>query len=176
MAQVAEAHRLDGRSHRVFDTLSYAAETWDRPRRVIVKAEHLVGGDGGKPNPRFVVTNLAGDPQELYESAAGHRGRGDAENRIKDQQPGLFADRTSCHDFLANQYRVLVAAAAYVPTITSAAPPSPAPIWPTPKSARSGCDSSRSEPGSSKACDASSSAWPPATPGPTSSTSPPIGS
>jgi hypothetical protein len=114
MAQVAEAHRLDGQSHRVFDTVSYAAQTWDRPRRVIVKAEHLAGGDDGKPNPRFVVTNLAGDPQELYESADGYCGRGDAENRIKDQQLGLFADRTSCHDFLANQFRVLLAAAAYV--------------------------------------------------------------
>jgi hypothetical protein len=114
MAQVAEAHRLDGQSHRVFDTLSYAAETWDRPRRVIVKAEHLAGGDEGKANPRFVVTNLAGDPQDLYESADGYCGRGDAENRIKEQQLHLFADRTSCHDFLANQFRVLVAAAAYV--------------------------------------------------------------
>ncbi len=114
MAQVAAAHQLDGQSHRVFDTLSYAAETWDRPRHVIVKAEHLAGGDGGKPNPRFVVTNLAGDPQDLYESAAGYCGRGDAENRIKEQQLGLFADRTSCHDFLAKQFRVLVAAAAYV--------------------------------------------------------------
>ncbi len=114
MAQVAEAFRLDGQSHRVFGTLSYAAETWDRPRRVIVKAEHLAGGGDGKANPRFVVTNLAGDPQDLYESAAGYCGRGDAENRIKEQQLGLFADRTSCHDFLANQFRVLVAAAAYV--------------------------------------------------------------
>jgi hypothetical protein len=114
MAHVAEAHRLDGQSHRVFDTVSYAAQTWDRPRRVIVKAEHLTGGDDGKPNPRFVVTNLAGDPRDLYEAADGYCGRGDMENRIKDQQRGLFADRTSCHDFVANQLRVLLAAAAYV--------------------------------------------------------------
>ncbi len=109
---VAEAHRLDGQSHRFFGTLSYAAASWDRPRRVIVKAEHLRGGDAGKSNPRYVVTNLAGDAQTLYEEV--YCARGDMENRIKEQQLGLFADRTSCHAFLANTFRVLMAAAAYV--------------------------------------------------------------
>lgn len=112
IAQVAEAHRLDGRSHRVFGTLSYAAQTWDRPRRVIVKAEHLRGAGEGKSNPRYVVTNLAGDARALYEDV--YCQRGDSENRIKEQQLGLFADRTSCHAFLANTFRVLLAAAAYV--------------------------------------------------------------
>ena len=112
MAWVAEAHRLDGQSHRVFGTLSYAAQTWDRPRRVIVKAEHLRGGDAGKANPRYVVTNMAGDAREVYEDI--YCQRGDSENRIKEQQLGLFADRTSCHAFLANTFRVLLAAAAYV--------------------------------------------------------------
>ena len=109
---VAEAHRLDGQSHRVFGTLSYAAGSWDRHRRVIVKAEHLRGGDAGKSNPRYVVTNLAGDAGTLYEEV--YCARGDSENRIKEQQLGLFADRTSCHAFLANTFRVLMAAAAYV--------------------------------------------------------------
>ena len=112
MAQVAEAHRLDGRSHRVFGTLSYAAPTWDRPRRVIVKAEHLRGAGAGKSNPRYVVTNLAGDARALDEDV--YCQRGDSENRIKEQQLGLFADRTSCHAFVANSFRVLLAAAAYV--------------------------------------------------------------
>ena len=112
MAWVAEAHRLDGQSHRVFGTLSYAAQTWDRPRRVVVKAEHLQGGDAGKANPRYVVTNLAGDARALYEEL--YCARGDSENRIKEQQLGLFADRTSCQAFLANTFRVLLAAAAYV--------------------------------------------------------------
>ena len=93
---------------RLFAEFPYAAETWDRPRRVIAKAEH---GEQG-PNPRFVVTSLSGDGQELYDRL--YCQRGDAENRIKEQQLGLFADRTSCHAFLANQFRVLLSAAAYV--------------------------------------------------------------
>jgi len=75
---------------------------------VIAKAEHSGQGE----NPRFVVTNLTGPGQELYEQV--YCQRGEAENRIKEQQLGLFADRTSCHDFLANQFRVLLSAAAYV--------------------------------------------------------------
>jgi len=75
---------------------------------VIVKAEHLAQG----ANPRFVVTNLPGDPRELYEDLYCQRGQ--MENRIKEQQLGLFADRTSCHDFVVNQSRALVSAAAYV--------------------------------------------------------------
>jgi hypothetical protein len=110
--QVRTAYELDGQSHRTFGTLGYAAKSWDRPRRVIVKAEHLRGPDGGKSNPRFLVTNYAGDPRALYEDH--YCPRGDMENRIKEQQLGLFADRTSCHDFEANQFRVLLAAAAYV--------------------------------------------------------------
>jgi hypothetical protein len=78
------------------------------PRRVIVKAEHLTQGE----NTRFVVTNLPGDPQSLYDDL--YCQRGEMENRIKEQQLGLFADRTSCHDFTANQFRVLLSAAAYV--------------------------------------------------------------
>lgn len=110
--QVRTAYDIDGRSHRVYGTLSYAAKSWDRPRRIIVKAEHLRGPDGGKSNPRFLVTNTAGDPRTVYEDH--YCPRGDMENRIKEQQLGLFADRTSCHAFAANQFRVLLAAAAYV--------------------------------------------------------------
>ena len=109
---VRTAHDIDGHSHRVYGTLSYAAKSWDRPRRVIAKAEHLRGPGGGKSNPRFIVTNIAADPRVLYEEY--YCRRGDMENRIKEQQLGLFADRTSCHDFAANQFRVLLAAAAYV--------------------------------------------------------------
>ena len=79
---------------------------------MIVKAEHLRGAGAGKSNPRYVVTNLAGDARALYEDV--YCQRGDSENRIKEQQLGLFADRTSCHAFLANSFRVLLAAAAYV--------------------------------------------------------------
>ena len=113
MDQVIEAHRIDGRSHRVFGEMSYAAKSWDRPRRVIAKAEYLRGHGGqAKANPRYVVTNLAGDAQTIYEDI--YCQRGESENRIKEQQLGLFADRTSCHRFVANQFRVLLAACAYV--------------------------------------------------------------
>jgi hypothetical protein len=100
--------RRTGRPQRIFGSFSYAAGSWDRPRRVIAKAEHNAQG----ANPRFVVTNVPGDPQELYEDV--YCQRGEMENRIKEQQLGLFADRTSCHRFLANQLRLLLSSAAYV--------------------------------------------------------------
>ncbi len=93
---------------RLFGEFHYAAGSWDRARRVIVKAEHGPLGD----NPRFVVSNLPGNPRGLYEVL--YCARGEMENRIKEQQLMLFADRTSCHDFLANQFRLLLSAAAYV--------------------------------------------------------------
>lgn len=97
-----------GEKQRHFHAISYAADTWDHERRVIVKAEHLKQG----PNCRFVVTNLDDPPEVVYDER--YVGRGDMENRIKEQQLGLFADRTSCHKFLANQFRLLLASAAYV--------------------------------------------------------------
>jgi hypothetical protein len=93
---------------RVFASFSYRASTWDRSRRVIIKAEHNAQG----PNPRFIVANVPADPQELYEDF--YCQRGNMENRIKEQQLDLFADRTSCHRFLANQFRLLLSSAAYV--------------------------------------------------------------
>ena len=107
--QVRQQHQLDGEPHRLFREFLYAAGTWSRLRRVVAKAEHLAGDKG---NPRFVVTNLIGEPRTLYEDV--YCQRGDMENRIKEQQLCLFADRTSCHRFVANQFRVLLAAAAYV--------------------------------------------------------------
>jgi DDE family transposase len=100
--------RRTGQPQRIFGSFAYAAKSWDRPRRVIVKAEHTAQG----ANPRFVVANVPGDPQELYEDV--YCQRGEAENRIKEQQLDLFADRTSCHRFLANQFRLLLSSAAYV--------------------------------------------------------------
>jgi len=108
MSEAAARFEATGQPQRLFGTFTYAAGPWDRPRRVIVKAEHNAGGD----NPRFVVSNLPGDPQGLYEEV--YCARGEMENRIKEQQLMLFADRTSCHKFLANQLRLLLSAAAYV--------------------------------------------------------------
>ena len=93
---------------RLFGETLYAAASWDRERRVIMKAERLPAG----PNTRFVVTNLAGAPQHLYDGQ--YIQRGEMENRIKEQQLMLFADRTSCHDFLANQFRLLLSSFAYL--------------------------------------------------------------
>lgn len=108
MRQAKDLHQSTGQKQRLFGQQTYAAGTWDRSRRIIMKAEHSDQGE----NPRFLVTTLTGDAQALYDDL--YCQRGDAENRIKEQQLGLFADRTSCHAFLANQFRVLLSAAAYV--------------------------------------------------------------
>ncbi len=92
---------------RIFTSFDYAAATWDRPRRVLHKAEHNSQGD----NPRFLVTSLSGEPQALYDEI--YCARGEMENRIKEQQLGLFAGRTSCHKFVANQFRLLLSSFAY---------------------------------------------------------------
>ena len=93
---------------RLFGEIQYAALTWDRARRVIVKAEHTEQGS----NPRYVVTNLEGDPQKLYDDV--YCARGEMENRIKEQQLALFADRTSCTKWWANQFRLLLSSLAYL--------------------------------------------------------------
>jgi hypothetical protein len=92
---------------RLFGEIHYGAGTWDRDRRVIVKVEHSTRGS----NPRFVVTNLPGASQRLYDRL--YCARGDMENRIKEQQLDLFADRTSCHGWWANQFRLLLSSLAY---------------------------------------------------------------
>jgi len=108
IGQAERRFKQSAQPQRVFGSFAYAASSWDRPRRVIVKGEHTAQG----PNPRFVVVNVPGDPRELYEEV--YCQRGEMENRIKEQQLDLFADRTSCHDFLANQFRLLLSSAAYV--------------------------------------------------------------
>ena len=105
----AEAHyQATQQKVRLFGEFAYQAGNWDRERRVIVKAEHTSKG----ANPRYVVTNVAGEPQALYEEE--YCARGKAENRIKEQQLDLFSDRTSCHGWWANQFRLLLSSFAYV--------------------------------------------------------------
>jgi hypothetical protein len=108
--------RTTGRAARRFGTLSYAARTWGRQRRVVVKAEVLpppaTGGDGQrKVNLRFVVTNLKSSSPHVYEAV--YCDRGDSENRIKELKNDLEMDRTSSTSYLANQFRVLATATAY---------------------------------------------------------------
>jgi hypothetical protein len=88
--------------------LGYAAKKWSHKRRVVMKAE-VVRHPGRDPknNPRVVVTNLPPTP-------AIYCARGDMENRLKELHHGLELDRTSCSRFAANQFRVLLTAAAYV--------------------------------------------------------------
>lgn len=97
---------------RVFKDFQYRThKSWSKSRRVIGKAEHLSKGS----NPRFVVTSLSGKripAQPLYENL--YCARGEMENRIKEQQLFLFADRTSTHGMRSNQLRVLFSAMAYV--------------------------------------------------------------
>lgn len=104
--EVHECFLQTGKKQKLFSETRYAASTWDKKRRIIIKAEHLEKGS----NPRFVVTSLSGNPDEVY-----HRycARGEMENRIKEQQLCLFADRTSCNKWLPNQFRVLLSALAY---------------------------------------------------------------
>jgi hypothetical protein len=97
-----------GKKVRLFTQFKYKAKTWDKKRRVIAKAEHSDRG----ANPRYVLTNLEGGSQRLYDQI--YCARGEMENRIKEQQLGLFSDRTSCHAWWANQFRLLLSSAAYV--------------------------------------------------------------
>jgi hypothetical protein len=104
--------KASGQSAQVFGETRYAAKSWHRKRRVIMKAEvvRLTGRDP-RDNPRFVVTNLPQSPRRVYEI---YRERGDVENRLKELHAGLGFDRTSCSRFWANAFRVLLTAAAYV--------------------------------------------------------------
>jgi len=111
VARVLSEH--SGRTEHVYGEARYAAQSWERERRVIYKAE-VVRHPGKEPkdNPRFVVTNLTRTPRRLYEQI--YCQRGEPENRIKELELGLQIGRTSCSRFWANQLRVLLTAAAYL--------------------------------------------------------------
>jgi hypothetical protein len=105
--------RRTGQSQRVYTSFRYATRTWGRTRRVLMKAEVVcLPGRTPRDNPRFVVTSLKGRAQSIYERE--YCARGEVENRVKELKLGLEIDRTSCSRFLANQFRVLMTAAAYV--------------------------------------------------------------
>ena len=112
LAKAAAEHAETDQPARRFKEFSYATlDSWSRARRVIGKAEHLAKG----PNPRFIVTSLSAaaiDGRTLYEQV--YCARGEMENRIKEQQLDLFADRTSAATMRANQLRLWFASLAYV--------------------------------------------------------------
>ncbi len=111
LVQAKELYEQTGKAARVFRDFTYQTlESWSRSRRVVGKAEHLDKG----ANPRFVVTSLSSDnfdAKSLYETM--YCGRGDMENRIKEQQLCLFADRTSAATMRANQLRLWFSSVAY---------------------------------------------------------------
>ena len=107
MQQAEQQFEDTGDKQRLFTEFTYAAGSWDHARRIIAKAEHSSHGS----NPRYLVTNLRQSPKWLYTKL--YCARGDMENRIKEQQLNLFADRTSCHGWWANQFRLLLSSLAY---------------------------------------------------------------
>jgi len=110
--EVRQAYEVSGRAVRLYKDFQYRTKkSWSRERRVVGKAEHLSKGS----NPRFVVTSIPAeqlDARTAYEKE--YCARGDMENRIKEQQLGLFADRTSTHWLRSNQLRLWFSATAYV--------------------------------------------------------------
>lgn len=107
-ADAAAQYQATQEKVRLFGTFDYQAGSWDRQRRVIAKAEHNAHG----ASPRYLVTSLQSEPQRLYEEV--YCARGEMENRIKEQQLDLFSDRTSCHEWWPNQFRVLLSSFAYL--------------------------------------------------------------
>jgi hypothetical protein len=111
LQEAAALYEETGEASRVFEDFTYQTlKSWSRERRVIGKAEHLSKGS----NPRFVVTSLSPeevDARTLYEKE--YCARGDMENRIKEQQLDLFADRTSTHWMRSNQLRLWLSSVAY---------------------------------------------------------------
>lgn len=112
LAQARALFEVSGKASRVFKDFAYQTrKSWSRQRRVIGKAEHLAKGS----NPRFLVTSLSSETwpaQDLYEKL--YCARGEMENRIKEQQLCLFADRTSTHHMSSNQVRLWLSSVAYV--------------------------------------------------------------
>jgi hypothetical protein len=113
MKKARRKSKRSGKTEHFYGVCRYAAKSWNRRRRVIIKAEVVrLEGREPKDNARFVITNLPDRPRAVYEDV--YCQRGDVENRIKELHHGLEIDRTSCTRFWANQLRVLMTAAAYV--------------------------------------------------------------
>lgn len=93
---------------KMFGQFQYQADSWSGKRKVIVKAEHNEKG----ANTRYLVTNMRGTPEEIYNEK--YCPRGDMENRIQETQRALFADRVSSMRFTGNQLRMILSAAAYI--------------------------------------------------------------
>jgi hypothetical protein len=112
MRPARKLSRCSGKTEHIYGEVLYQAGKWPGMRRVIIKAEVVRAADKDpKDNPRFVITNMKQSPQWIYEHV--YCQRADIENRIKELHK-LEIDRTSCTSFWANQFRILLTAAAYV--------------------------------------------------------------
>ena len=105
--ELERGYQQSQEKQRAIHEFTYAAESWDRERRIVTRLEF--GSQGN--NPRFIVSNLDLPADTLYDAL--YCQRGEAENRIKETQFDLFGTRTSCHKFLANWLRILFAGLAY---------------------------------------------------------------
>lgn len=108
ISQAKLEYEAEKKAARLFDEFEYSAKSWRKERRIIVKAEHSARGG----NCRFVVTSLSGSPESTYNKA--YCPRGNMENGIKQLKLDVYSDRSSCHDFLPNQFRLLLSSLAYV--------------------------------------------------------------
>jgi hypothetical protein len=106
LEEARERHEDEQKKVKLFSEDLYQAGSWEHARRVVYKAEVMEQGT----NTRFVVSTRADEPKGLYEFYVR---RGESENWIKDFKLYLKADRLSCHRFIANQFRLLLHAAAY---------------------------------------------------------------
>ena len=98
---------------RQFDRFDYKAGSWNRKRRVVVKVDVDRQKVAGALRPHYIVTDLFANAP-AHKAHAFYCQRGDAENRMKEFKLDLYAGRTSCHKFLANQFRLLLHVAAVV--------------------------------------------------------------
>ena len=109
LTQAQALYREQGKKVRLFTSFSYQADSWSQPRRLVAKVEVSSLGD----NVRFVTTSLdSRQPSFIYDRISSARGR--MEGFIKNHKTFLHSDRTSCHSFKANQFRLFLHSAAYM--------------------------------------------------------------
>ena len=108
MQSVRDAFESTNKKQREFISFEYQSASWSKARQIVGKAEYSEKGS----NPRFVVSNMSGEADYLYDNI--YCARGDMENDIKQIQLELFSDRMSCHKWNGNQFRLLLSSLAYI--------------------------------------------------------------
>lgn len=108
MKNAQDAFESSKKKQREFISFEYQSKSWSRARKIVAKAEYSEKG----ANPRYIVSNMSGDADYLYDNI--YCARGDMENDIKQIQLELFSDRMSCHTWDGNQFRLLLSSLAYI--------------------------------------------------------------